>query len=343
MSLNKYLATLLSLTMLGVTQASYASCTRGSAKTVRLNMDIGRVVLNSDIPVGATIVSKRFTINSGSRDDYFYYCDGYNDFVGDVDARITGTDSSTHIYPTNIPGIGMRFALEAGSSAPMGPKPVRVVYYGSVNRYSGIGEYYYLQSQIFTLDLIKTAPQTGNGTLEAGRYTHYFLKMNAGDPILETFLTGSSITIVSPSCTVTSGERMNVNIGEINRSALERVGATGGGRDFDIKLRCSGGVTESGYANVNASFSGTLATNTTAQDGVLINEKTGDKMARGVGIQVLHSGTPLVFNRQYLMGVARGSELTDITFPLRAQFYRYGDTFSAGEVESHMTFNLTYD
>lgn len=329
--------------MLGVTQASYASCTRGSAKTARLNMDIGRVVLNSDIPVGATIVSKRFTINSGSINDYFYYCEGSNDFVGDVDSRISGTDFSSRIYPTNIPGIGMRFALEAGASAPIGPKPMGLIYYGSASRYSGLGEYYWLQNQIFTLSLIKTAPQTGSGTLEAGRYTHFFLKFNSDYPILETFLTGSSITIVSPSCTVTSGENMNVNIGEINRSALGRVGAKGGGKNFDIKLRCSGGVTESGYANVNASFSGDLATNTTARDGVLINEKTGDKMARGVGIQVLHSGTPLVFNQQYLIGVVRGSALTDITFPLRAQFYRYGDTFSAGEVESHMTFNLTYD
>jgi hypothetical protein len=50
--------------------------------------------------------------------------------------------------------------------------------------------------------------------------------------------------------------------------------------------QCSGGLSESGYANIQTFFSGTLATSTANQGG-LLNEKAGTSLAKGIGIQVL--------------------------------------------------------
>ncbi len=94
---------------------------------------------------------------------------------------------------------------------------------------------------------------------------------------------------------------MNVDIGTIKRADLKGVGTWAGGTPFDIKLECSGGVSVSGYANINTSFSGTLATNTSANQGVLLNEKTGNSAAKGVGVQVIKDNTPLEFNKNIIL------------------------------------------
>ncbi|WP_341356365.1 fimbrial protein, partial [Klebsiella michiganensis] len=99
----------------------------------------------------------------------------------------------------------------------------------------------------------------------------------------------------------------------------------------------------SGYANIQTSFSGTLATGTTVSRGALLNEKSGSSLAKGIGIQVLKEGVPLEFNKKYSVGTLRTQETRYITLPLHARFYQYAPTTSTGEVESHMIFNLTYD
>ncbi len=136
---------------------------------------------------------------------------------------------------------------------------------------------------------------------------------------------------------------MNVDVGTIKRSDLNGVGTTAGGKDFNIELQCSGGLSESGYANIQTSFSGTLASGTTVSRGALLNEKAGSSLAKGIGIQVLKDGVPLEFNKKYSAGTLRTQETRYITLPLHARFYQYAPTTSTGEVESHMIFNLTYD
>ena len=170
-------------------------------------------------------------------------------------------------------------------------------------------------------------------------YTEY----GPGFTILKTSLNADAITIVSPSCTILGGKNMNVDIGTIKRADLKGVGTWAGGTPFDIKLECSGGVSVSGYANINTSFSGTLATNTSANQGVLLNEKTGNSAAKGVGVQVIKDNTPLEFNKKYNIGTLQNQDTRYITLPLHARFYQYAPTTSTGEVESHLVFNLTYD
>ncbi|HCA5526351.1 TPA: type 3 fimbria adhesin subunit MrkD, partial [Klebsiella pneumoniae] len=244
------------------------------------------------------------------------------------------TDLGNKIYSTNVPGIGMRFSR--------GGETVNIVYPDVFSSRVYYTTNYSLEGSRFTLEIIKTAATTGSGTLAAGKYTSYDLE-SGSNPILETYLSASAITVVSPSCSVLSGKNMNVDVGSIRRTDLKGVGTTAGGKDFNIDLQCSGGLSETGYANISTSFSGTLATSTTATMGALLNEKAGSGMAKGIGIQVLKDGSPLQFNKKYTVGRLNDQETRYITIPLQARFYQYGPTTSTGEVESHMIFNLTYD
>ncbi len=330
MSLSKRLMIALGLLALG-TSTAWADCSRRSASTVKLDMTMGRVVVSPDLPVGAVIAKQDWTMPAGN--GVSYYCTNTNTFKANIVA--TGVqDLGNKVYSTSVPGIGMRFSR--------GGATVNIIYPGSFTSNGGTGTNYSLEGSRFTLELIKTAAVTGSGTLATGIYTSYDWE-RGNNPILQTYLSANAITIVSPSCTVLSGKNMNVDVGSIKRSDLKGVGTTAGGRDFNIELQCSGGVSESGYANIETSFSGTLATGTTVKQGALLNEKAGSSAAKGVGIQVLKDGVPLEFNKKYSVGTLRSQETRYFTQPYHAQFYQYLPTTSTGEVESHMIFNLTYD
>ena len=331
MSLRKLLTLFIVLMALGTT-SSWASCTRLSSPTVMLDMVVGRVVVPPDLPVGSVILTRDWWPSAPGGANY-RCTSGTNRFAAKI-VSPGATDLGNKIYSTNVPGIGMRFSR--------GGATVNIVYPDVFSSRVYYTTNYSLEGSRFTLEIIKTAATTGSGTLVAGKYTSYDWE-SGGNPILETYLSASAITVVSPSCSVLSGKNMNVDVGSIRRTDLKGVGTTAGGKDFNIDLQCSGGLSETGYANISTSFSGTLATSTTATMGALLNEKAGSGMAKGIGIQVLKDGSPLQFNKKYTVGRLNNQETRYITIPLHARFYQYGPTTSTGEVESHMIFNLTYD
>lgn len=309
----------------------FADCIRTNTPAVDIDMSIGRVVVSPDAPVGTVLATR--TWNMPSNGQYYYTCTrGNYEFNAQVVAQgvVEGADK---IFSTNVPGIGLRFSR--------GGDTVNIVYPGSYTvRATSNNTSIYLEGSHFTLEVIKTASTTGSGTLASGQYTSYGWKSN---PILITRLSGNAITIVSPSCTVLSGKNMNVDIGTIKRTDLKGVGTWAGGTPFNIQLQCSGGVSASGFANINTTFSGNLATNTSASQGVLINEKTGSSAAKGIGVQVLKDGTPLELDKKYFIGQLATSQTSFYTLPYTARFYQYLSDISSGEVQSHMVFNLTYD
>lgn len=331
MSLTKKLILMAGLMAMGTTSA-WAACSRLSQPTVQLDMVVGRVVVPPDLPVGSVITSRNWTMNAPGGSSYSC-TPGTNRFAAKM-VVAGSTNLGNKVYSTNVPGIGMRFSRGGATVNIVYPD----VYSSTITRNTS----YSLEGSRFTLEIIKTAATTGSGTLAAGKYTSYDWE-SGNNPILDTYLSANAITIVSPSCTVLSGTNMNVDVGTIKRSDLNGVGTTAGGRDFNIQLQCSGGLSASGFANINTTFSGNMATNTTAARGALINEKTGNSAAKGIGIQVMKDGAPIEFNKKYSIGTLQSQETRYITLPYRARFYQYLPTTSTGEVESHMVFNLTYD
>ncbi|HDJ1438891.1 TPA: type 1 fimbrial protein [Serratia rubidaea] len=309
---------------------AYAACTRYNTPTVQLDMVIGRVVVDPSAPVGSVLYEKSWTM---SQSDINYYCTGRNDFS----ARIVATgvqDLGNKVYSTNVPGIGLRFRRGGA---------IQFTYPEVKNFDAGRGTRYYLAGSTFTLQVIKTAAVTGSGSVASGKYTSYDY-VYGSNPILETYLSANALTIVSPSCTVMGGNNFSVDVGAIKTSDLNGVGTYAGGRRFPIQLQCNGGVSVSGYANVNMTFDGNLATGTTLSQGVLKNERTDSSAAQGVGIQVLDSRmNPLQFKKAYNVGRLANNQTQYIDLSYTARFYQYLSKITSGAVEAHMVFNLTYD
>ena len=312
--------------------ASYvsAACNRSNVKTYELDMRMGRVVVNPNLQVGDTIAEQRWTMSENSGVTY-----GYCDARTPITAQVTMpnvTPLANKVYQTNVAGIGMKFHREGA---------VRMTYPDVF--YTPSSSNYYLAGSVFILTLVKTAPITGSGTIASGNYTSYGYIPN-NNPWLITKLNAEAITIVSPSCQVEGGTDKNVFLDPIKRSELTGKGTTTGEKNFDITLKCSGGVSVTGFANINMTFSGENPSGIGSNTGVLVNQATSNA-ANGVGIQVLERDNrkPLYFNSKYKIGklVDRQTQYVDLKYI--ARYYQYGQSISAGEVNTKMVFDINYD
>lgn len=317
---------LLALTGMSV----YADCTRIiTTPTVHLDMVIGRVVVPPNAPTGSVIAYREWKL---AETGPMYYCTGgINTFV----SRVVGSgmqELANNIFSTNIPGIGLRFKRTLGNSGRV------VTYPGSLSRG---GTPISLAATTFALEVIKIGPITGSGSIASGPYTIYGY---GDDAMLTTSLSANALTIVSPSCLVSGGNNQNVEIGSIRQNQLSGRGSFAGGRSFPLELQCSGGVSLSEYTNINMTFDGTLATGTSAAQGVLINDASSSEAAKGVGVQILNSDqTPLEMRKSQWVGRLNDNQTHVIKLKYFARFYQYLDTISAGDVRAHLVFNIDYD
>lgn len=307
-----------------------AKCERLNNYVYELNMDMGRVVVSPDLKVGDVIKKESWTLNSGG--GAIAYCKRGTK----VEAEIATNKLNLWrdgIYQTNVEGIGMKF--HRGGEVSM-TYPHTFVTPRNAN--------YSLASSKFTLTLVKTAPTTGSGTVASGIYTTYGDK-NAPPTFLRTYLSANAITIVSPSCQITSGVNQNVNLDPIKRTQLTGRDTWANETPFSIRLRCNGGVSLSGQANVNLTFSGLNAT-TTLVNGVLANESPKNA-AKGIGIQVVNRNdrSPINFNGKTKYTVAKliNNNDKEIELNFLARYFQHDEFTTAGEVYAKMRFDITYD
>lgn len=321
--------------------SSYAAayCVRSNAPTYEFNMEMGQIVVDPDLPIGAIIAEKTYTMVDPKQTTYATCYSGVTYFDAEVVMPgLTQIPGSNKVFQTNVPGIGMRF--ERGGGSVRFTYPDRYGVTGSGSSWWG-GTNVFLANSVFTLQLIKTARKTGAGSIASGKYTRYgFDKSN---PVLVSYLNANAITISSASCKVRGEREKNIELSPVNRTQFTGVGTTAGGKDFDITLACDGGVSVVGYTNVSISYNGTEPTGITNK-GVLVNTSTSNP-ANGIGIQVLEKDNqlPLKFDTKYGLGRLYDNQEKDITLNYTARYYQYAKKISAGEVRSQMVFNINYD
>lgn len=298
---------------------------------VSYTTDLGRVVVDPSLAVGALIKEMTWTVGNNNQD--MFLCSTAGDLIYRDVVMTNLTGSNGTIYQTNIPGVGIQF--QRGNNVYPG------VYKSPQDNYI-----IYLSTGPFTVRLYKTAEYVGSGPIKAGAYTMYGPDSNLSTSALTTYMSENGTVIVAPSCSVSGGSEQNVYLSSVNYKELKTIGATAGETPFSIQLRCSGGASvDVGYDNVNLTFSGTVPQGLNSTDGVLANSKNSSDAASGVGIQILdNSKQPLVFDKQYKVGsLANASTDYLITSNYIARYYRYLDKITPGEIESKMIYNISYD
>lgn len=323
------------LALLFTGSSAYAECIRDDAVPAEMiDMIFGRVVVRPDLPVGSVIKERTWTMPETGK--YWARCRGGT--ILDALIISPGSEGANKVFSTNIPGIGLRFTRK-GQVGMTYPDTYRVP--GGADSLQQA----YLGGSDFTVEIIKTALKTGSGTIAQGEYTRYGYKPNSGiTPAIISFLSAEAITIVSPSCLVTSGNNQDVYLPPVRYTSFSGKGTTVGEKPFFIKLLCSGGIDDKGYSNINITFDADLAPDTETSSGVLKNKLTDNNSAKGVGIQVLDTNnTPLLMKYPYLIGKLASQQEVEYNLNYIARYYQHGNSISPGDVQAKMIFNITYD
>lgn len=318
--------------LLSITLA-HAECVlvSGSLSGSSLFMDMGRVMIDPNTPAGTVVAKRTWPLGEGTT---AYRCIGDNSFDAKMVMGVS-QDNGNRVWPTNIPGIGLRFSLKIEQS-------MTLTYADKITLNSGSGSDVSMKKATFTLEIVKTAALSGSGPVAAGQYTS-FGNMAAGSSLLTTWMRENSLIIVSPSCQVSNSNKFNIDMGDASLAAFKGVGSTAGGRDFSINLQCSGGIGVAG-TRVNMTLDGNMAENTAAAQGVLRNEQKGTHVANGIGVQVLDkTHHPVEFKRATPVATLTSQANQFLSIAYFARFYQYLPEVTSGEVQAHMVFNIDYE
>lgn len=169
------------------------------------------------------------------------------------------------------------------------------------------------------------------------RYALLFFILISSCQTLSAFADSGTVhvlgNVLSPSCSITGGQNLNIELVDAHRSDLPSVGSYWGQSDEkDITLSCNTGT------SVHIRFEGTLAPET-SDTSVLKNTGT----ASGIGIQLidLHDGNNHPINMDYRWTPITDSAVT-ASIPIAARYYRIGD-LAVGSVQADATYTLDYD
>lgn len=241
------------------------------------------------------------------------------------------------IYPTSIPGIGLRMS-GAFSPGVYFPTAVDAAYSGTLS---------WLQNFTITVEIVKTANTVGSGTL-TGAFAAYSPSPTSG-PIEVLFAWdggGVPIQPVVPACTVQTSD-IRVPMGAVAASVFTGPGSVGPTKDFSIDLNCAGGDPGT---SVGAYVTLSDAANTGNLSTTLPLDATSS--AQGVGIQILRNGSPVAFGpaatgktigntNQWKAGtIAQGSP--SFSVPLQARYIQTGARVNGGTANSQAVFTLAY-
>lgn len=318
-------------------QAAQAVCTVTPGYVEKIvNMEVGRVVIPNDLPVGALIIPpKDFPLPLAGTTNQPWTCTGGGNVKG---VMLQGTEltgfSQSKVFSTDVAGVGIRLSrfFNDGTST-TAPEVNQYPHDRSTSTTFGDFD----AKSRFRVELFKTAPVTGNGPLAQGIYTRYFSLEPPQQSVLTTILSGVGITIITPSCTVDLGSRnISVEFGKVPQSSFKGKGTTAGDRKFNIKLNCKAGQNAQNtvYLRMDA------MQDPSNEQGVLKLTQAGSSTATGVGIQVVNDkNVPVKFGEEALVGPSMDGSYV---LPYTARYFQTGDKVTPGRADGTATFTLDY-
>ncbi|HEY1140107.1 MAG TPA: fimbrial protein [Lysobacter sp.] len=233
-------------------------------------------------------------------------------------------------FPTNIPGIGVRFYNPSGSAG--NGYPVSAPYNVSTAR--GV---ILTVSHPYGLQFVKVAAVTGSGTVQATDVPswQFDANMNVGFYKLLSWTPSGSIEFIDGSCITPDVE---VDLGRHHMSEFTGSGYTTTAVDFDIKLNsCPAGMNSITYRIDPATTVQIAAQSVVALDAT--------STATGVGIQLLDgagAAHPLGAGTDRIFSGYNATTGGSFTIPLKARYYQTGPSVAPGKANTTMMFTMTY-
>ena len=226
-----------------------------------------------------------------------------------------------HVYATNINGIGIR--LSSGN-----------YFENPDNTFTYNAQSSYVEWWGGKVELVVTGP-VSSGPLTTGVIGVVTLQGSDGvfRDGLTVQLTGGTINALA--CSVQSSQ-LTFPIGDIPASVFGTVIGTtpsGAQNTQNLGLSCSAGT------NINISLSGIQNPDSANTSVMALTGQGSTGTAKGVGVQLLYNGSPLVMNSRLLLKQSSGGQET---LPLTARYYQTLTTVEPGSANASATLNLTY-
>lgn len=324
---------------LGLYGEANAACTPASGfTTIDISMAVGRVVVRPSDPVGKILNKSLFEIRPNSQTMYTN-CNSNEMMVASLIQNRPISSLGNSIYSTNIPGIGIRLYREAFNATNFSG------YYPYTRPVPG--PRVTLAEGYFVVEIIKTAENTGSGTLVPGQYSTYYAGNRSDRPFLTSTVYGNAITIASSSCEWRGNINKAVTLPTVTKSGFTGVGSTQGEQSFDLNILCNGGENPTGYEEKNLislSFDyQTEGTNTQ----VLRNLEPNATKANGVGVQLLwnynNQNRVIGLGDKLELGTVKSNQTIEYNVPLTARYYQTNANVTAGKVRAMATVTIEYD
>jgi len=244
-----------------------AVCTLASGTPTRLTIDAKTIIISADAPVStSTPIAQYDSPTVGGAGVVYDNCLAGTEY-GKRSVSLSGQDSSTKIYATNIRGIGIKMLASNGSAFGNFPSTSHLVFangssVGSLTIPSG--SFYRIEFYKLSNDLQLNNPLTGDTILPAGQIAYnYILSADPGS-YTHSLDIGEMKIISTPACTVFH-PNVNVNFDDVTPTLLEK----GVSRELDFSINC-----KSDYGSYSASAS--MTTDTPTADGNFIRVRDFD-------------------------------------------------------------------
>lgn len=242
---------------------------------------------------------------------------------------LSGQDSSTRIYKTNIDGIGIKLLWNNGGA--FGQYPSNQTYTPSDG--ANVGRFIYPSASFFRVQFFKTADSLmltnpdGEQALPAGEIAYNWLVNNSPAQYTQQLNIGRITVISTPSCIYTPSQ--TVDFGTVTSNTLTTEGIQ---RPLPFEINCR---TDYGYYSASA----TLTTSTPSSDNSYIkvmdagghDDRMGIKIRNAQGQEMKVDGSssenisnkasmiPAQFNWTAILIPTGSSHPTDGDFTARAE------------------------
>lgn len=315
------------------------------------SISVGNIIVQRDLAVGSAISNEII----GS--EVLAYTCAITDYNGDragVKSNILPfygmSSDGDRIYKTNLPGVGVTIGVTdrtiegssytniysgfIGQPDKYGLNPDVDSFYGGW-RTSNLNttHYHYLTPKV---RFWKIGPiQSG---ILAGQYATYKANGNSafnGPWAPDESLNFASGTITQVACSIRT-PNLTFPIGDVLASYFgSTVGTIPSGAQNTqyLGLDCDAG------ANINVTLQGTQNPDVSTTSVLALTGQGNADVARGVGVQLLYNGAPLVLNNRIVLKQSAGGQET---FPLTARYYQTKTSVSTGKANASATLDLTY-
>lgn len=310
------------LLMLGLSVDAQADCSsnRSPASPYTTTLNPGDIIVQRDTPVGTVIATVTTPsprtggvwnncINGGGTN--YYYMSMFP-----TPSPVSG------YYNTNIPGVG----VAVGYSTAI-PASFRSPANAQFTAASGISNAYPLY-----LTFVKTGDIV-SGRLSSGLLAYAYADGSPSVKGVTVNINGNAITQVA--CSITT-PNLTFPIGDVLASAFGTAVGTipsGAQNTQNLGLNCDA------QANINASLSGTQNPDVGTGSVLALTGQGNSNVAKGVGVQILYNGSPLVLNNRIVLKRSSGGQEA---LPLTARYYQTKTSVTTGIANASATLNLTY-